>query len=414
MDKNKKNIYVFANWIGLKEPTFMGVLYFTSARGKVAYSFEFDKQWFATNKNMFIDPEINWFTGLQFASNKNFGVFQDAMPDTWGRTLMKRRVVQQSKINGSNTTLNDYDYLLGIYDPCRLGALRFKTEMDGPFLDNNTKYATPPWTSINELQYGINLIESEKDNKESRKWLEILVAPGSSLGGTRPKANVLDAQNNLWIAKFPSKNDTIDKGAWEFVAYKLALKAGVKMAESKLQKVTGNYHTFFTKRFDRKKDERIHFTSAMTMTNNSEEKLKFKEASYLEIAEFLQSQGANIKNDLHQLWRRLVFNILISNTDDHLRNHGFLLSENGWILSPSYDINPSVDKNGLALNIDLDSNELSIELAFSVGKYFRLTDTEMQIIYKDVKKAVVSWQTVAKSTGIKRLEIAMMEQAFKI
>ena len=173
--------------------------------------------------------------------------------------------------------------------------------------------------------------------------------PGSSLGGARPKANFTDSSKNLWIAKFPSKNDKIDKAAWELLAYRLALKAGINMSESRITKLSGAYNTFLTKRFDRKLNERIHFASAMTMTGNYEEALRDKNASYLEIAEFIKYSGAENMEDLHQLWRRIVFNISISNTDDHLRNHGFLLSNKGWRLSPAYDINPSIDKDGLAL-----------------------------------------------------------------
>ena len=198
------------------------------------------------------------------------------------------------------------------------------------------------------------------------------MAPGSSLGGARPKANILDENKELWIAKFPSKNDTIDKAAWEYLAYLLAKKAGINMAPCRIEKIAGNYNTFFTKRFDREKGERIHFASAMTMTGNNEDTIRDNTASYLDLAEFISNYGTNIEDNLHQLWRRIIFNIAISNTDDHLRNHGFILSNEGWILSPAYDLNPSIDKDGLALNIDTDNNALNFELAKTVGVYFRL------------------------------------------
>ena len=213
------------------------------------------------------------------------------------------------------------------------------------------------------LQYGVKILESDEENEEVKKWLAIIIAPGSSLGGARPKANITDKSGALWIAKFPSRADTIDKGAWEFLAYKLALKFGITMAESRIEKVAGKYHTFFTKRFDRHKKERIHFASAMTMTGQNEETIKHEPASYLDIAEFIQYYGIQNKNDLQQLWRRIVFNIAISNTDDHLRNHGFILTHTGWILSPAFDINPSIDKQGLALNIDTSNNALDFDLA---------------------------------------------------
>ena len=238
------------------------------------------------------------------------------------------------------------------------------------------------------------------------------MAPGSSLGGARPKANILDNDKSLWIAKFPSKTDTTDKAAWEFLAYQLAIKAGIEMAPCRIEKIMGNYNTFFTKRFDRKNGERIHFASAMTMTSNNEDTIRDNQASYLDIAEFISSNGVNIEANLHQLWRRIIFNIAISNTDDHLRNHGFILTKEGWILSPAYDLNPSVDKDGLALNIDTVNNELDFELAKSVGKYFRLEEKQMTTIIQEVKQATSNWKTIAKELGIPRGEIELMTKAF--
>ena len=239
------------------------------------------------------------------------------------------------------------------------------------------------------------------------------MAPGSSLGGARPKANILDTNNNLWIAKFPAKNDTIDKAAWEYVAYLLAIKAGITMSECKIQKITGNYHTFFTKRFDRENGERIHFASAMTMTGNTEDTIRDHQASYLDLAEFIQNYGCNINENLKQLWRRIVFNIAISNTDDHLRNHGFILTANGWRLSPAFDINPSIEKDGLALNIDMDNNDLNIELAKSVGEYFRLNNIAMNKSIEVVKLGVKQWKILANGIGISKFEQEIMSVAFK-
>lgn len=217
-----------------------------------------------------------------------------------------------------------------------------------------------------------------------------------------------------WIAKFPSKNDTINKGAWEYLAYRLAINAGINMATSRLERVAGPYHTFFTKRFDRDKQDRIHFASAMTMTGKNEELIRDEMPSYLDIVEFIQFSGTNVEEDLHQLWRRLVFNILISNTDDHLRNHGFILTDEGWRLSPAFDINPSIDKDGLALNIDMDNNALNIDLARSVGVYFRLGEKEMDEILTEVRSAIVGWQKIATETGIPRSEQTLMAAAFKL
>ena len=186
------------------------------------------------------------------------------------------------------------------------------------------------------------------------------------------------------------------------------------MAESKLENIAGEFDTFFTKRFDRVKQQRIHFASAMTMTGKNEDLIRNEPASYLDIAEFIQFSGINIIEDLHQLWRRMAFNIMISNTDDHLRNHGFILTSSGWRLSPAFDINPSIDKNGLALNIDAENNALDFDLAKSVGIYFKLTVKEMDLILDELKTAVTKWQVIANDIGISRAEQTLMAGAFKI
>ncbi len=272
----------------------------------------------------------------------------------------------------------------------------------------------PPWSSVRELQYSAKLIESNESSPEIRKWLAILLAPGSSLGGARPKANILDTENNPWIAKFPAQNDVTDKALWEYLAYLLAIKAGVQMSESRVEKVAGNFHTFFTKRFDRNQHKRIHFASAMCMTGNTEERIRDHAPSYLEIAEFIKFSCANAAQNLEQLWRRIVFNIAISNTDDHLRNHGFLLHNNQWQLSPAFDINPSTDKNGLALNIDMDNNALDFELAKSTGIFYGLNNATMNTIINEVTAAVSTWHTTAKQIGIPNKEIEWMRDAFVV
>lgn len=414
MSKNKSDIFVYADWLGMESPKLIGILSAHHGKGRKSFSFEYDKSWLQSKEQTLLDPDLDWFSGKQFPAEKeNFGVFLDSMPDTWGRTLMKRREYIRARHAGETARhLYDIDYLLGVYDNCRMGALRFKTDKEGPYLDNNQKYATPPWTSASELQYAAMQIEAEKTTEEINHWLEILMAPGSSLGGARPKANIIDKNKQLWIAKFPSKNDTIDKGLWEYLAYKLALNSGIKMSESIVKKVAGKHHTFFTKRFDRKNNKRIHFASAMTMTSRNEEALRSSDASYLELAEFISFNGARVEHDLHQLWRRIIFNIAISNTDDHLRNHGFVLNSDGWHLSPAYDINPSIDKNGLALNIDLDNNALDISIAKSIGAYFRMNNRDMETTIAEVLNQVSQWRSIAQQLNISRKEQEIMEGAF--
>jgi serine/threonine-protein kinase HipA len=415
MTQNKTDIYVYAHWQGMLEPKMIGILSAQQAKGKKAFSFEYENNWIRSEQKFLLDPDIQLYGGPQYPNLKeNFGIFLDSMPDTWGRTLMKRRAAQEELERGEKaTTLYDIDFLLGVYDGSRMGALRFKTDPDGEFLDNNKTASTPPWSSIRELQNAATNFENDDNNDAVRKWLSVLMAPGSSLGGARPKANILDNDKSLWIAKFPSKTDTTDKGAWEFLAYQLAIKAGVEMAPCRIEKITDNYHTFFTKRFDRENGERIHFASAMTMTANNEDTIRNNPASYLDIAEFISNHGTNIEANLHQLWLRIIFNIAISNTDDHLRNHGFILTAAGWILSPAYDLNPSIEKDGLALNIDTDNNALDFELAKSVGEYFRLNEKQMKTIIKEVLEVTTNWKTIAKEIGISRSEQDLMTKAFK-
>lgn len=415
MAGGKFDIYVFADWVGLEKPTLIGTLSAHFAKGKKAFSFEYDKVWLKTDAQRLLDPDIEFYSGPQFPANKeNFGIFLDSMPDTWGRTLMKRKAVQDAREkNEKPKTLYEIDYLLGVFDESRMGALRFKTDLEGPFLDNDAQTPTPPWSSLGDLQEAAKQLESDTQDETIRKWIAVLIAPGSSLGGARPKANVFDTQKNLWIAKFPSKTDTVDKALWEFLAYRLAVSAGIDMAESKVEKISSSYHTFLTKRFDRDNGKRIHFASAMTMTGNTEDIIKETMPSYLEIVEFIENYGVDVEVNLHQLWRRIVFNIAISNTDDHLRNHGFILTDKGWILSPAYDLNPSIEKDGLSLNIDMDDNALNFGLAKSVGEYFRLSEKEMNTILKEVSIAVKDWKDAAKTIGIKNSEIQLMEGAFR-
>jgi len=413
---DKTDIWVYADWKGMIFPKCIGILSAQQAKGRKAFSFSYDANWISSQEQLLLDPDIAWYSGQQYPNGKeNFGVFLDSMPDTWGRTLMKRRAALNAKEQGKPApVLYDIDFLLGVHDLSRMGALRFKREPDGDFLDNDPVSPTPPWASIRELQYGAKLIESNDDTVEVRKWLAMLMAPGSSLGGARPKANILDENGHPWIAKFPSKNDTIDKGAWEYLAYRLAVASGIDMAESRLEHIAGPYHTFFTKRFDRERQNRIHFASAMTMTGKNEELIRDETPSYLDIVEFIQFSGIQIEEDLHQLWRRIVFNILISNTDDHLRNHGFILTNKGWRLSPAFDINPSIDKAGLALNIDMDNNSPDIDLVKSVGVYFRLGEKEMDNIIDEVKSGISGWKKMATEIGIPRNEQMLMATAFNV
>lgn len=419
LKNQKKEILVFANWMDLPEPLLMGTLHATPSRGSEIFSFEYDHAWLSSGHSQNIDPDLQMFSGQQYASNDkiNFGLFLDSSPDRWGRVLMKRREAALAKAEDRKAnTLLESDFLLGVFDAHRMGALRFKLEMGGPFLDDNTKQPAPQWASIRELEHAS--LELEKDDvigdPDYIKWLNMLVSPGGSLGGARPKASILDLNGNLWIAKFPSRNDLKDMGAWEAVAHDLAVEAGIKMSDALVKKITNKYHTFLTKRFDRtEKGERIHFASALTLLGHTDGADHQIGISYLELAEFITQHGAHVNEDLLQLWKRIVFSICITNTDDHLRNHGFLLSDKGWSLSPAYDINPNEDGTGLTLNISEDDNSLDFDLVLSVAPYFRIEEKKARAILKSIQDVVSKWKVVAKKYGISKGEQQTMTNAFR-
>lgn len=416
----KRALYVYADWQGLNGSVYMGMLHTELLRGKEIFSFEYDKEWLQSGKVQLLDPDLQLFAGVQYLNHQNksnFGMFLDSSPDRWGRILMRRREAALARIeNRPEQHLFETDYLLGVYDAHRMGGLRFKLAPDAPFLNNNTEMASPPWSSIRELeQISLRLEDDDVINDPKyMKWLNMLLAPGSSLGGARPKASILDNDNQLWIAKFPSKNDQSNSGGWEMVTYELAIAAGVNMAASQAKKFTSTNHTFLTKRFDRSKDgKRIHFASAMTLLGHVDGEDYGNGISYLELVDFIATKGANVSDDLEQLWRRIVFSICVSNTDDHLRNHGFILTPRGWVLSPAYDINPVETGTGLKLNISEHDNALDLNLALEVCPYFRIKPIRAKEIIKEIKIAVCNWRKVATKYGILTAEQELKSRAFQ-
>ncbi|MBU3681707.1 MAG: HipA domain-containing protein [Flavobacterium sp.] len=397
----------------------MGILHSDRLKGKEVFSFEYKDEWLKNGPAQLLDPRLQLYSGLHYLNEEhdNFGIFLDSSPDRWGRILMRRREAAIARNeNREENKLFETDYLLGVYDGHRMGALRFKIEEDGPFLNDNKHMASPPWTSLRELeQISLRLEDDDViDDPEYLKWLSMLIAPGASLGGARPKASIVDNNGSLWIAKFPSRNDQGDIGGWEIVTYELAVLAGITMAESKAQKFSSDYYTFLTKRFDRGNDgQRIHFASAMTILGYTDGQDHVDGASYLELVDFIQNNGANVEQDLEQLWRRIVFSICITNTDDHLRNHGFLLKNDGWVLSPAYDINPIENGAGLKLNISDTDNSLDLNLALEVSEYFRLSDKRASEIIDEILNVVAGWKEIAKKYGISRAEQELKAIAFK-
>ena len=271
----KKEIFVYADWRGLAVPNKMGILTVTPSRGKETFSFEYSAKWLKSGFSQMLDPDLQLYSGAYYPRDEkvNFGIFLDSCPDRWGRVLMQRReaIIAKNEERKAKTLLES-DYLLRVFDMHRMGALRFKLDEDGPFLNDNKEMASPPFSSLRELeQASLKFEEDDIDDPEYLKWINLLIAPGSSLGGARPKASVVDPQNNLWIAKFPSKNDEKNVASWEMVVKELAQQSGINMAEGKVQQFNNKYHTYLTKRFDRTANgERIHFASAMTLLGHSD------------------------------------------------------------------------------------------------------------------------------------------------
>jgi serine/threonine-protein kinase HipA len=417
-DIREREILVYAGWTDLKGPLLMGRLYANLIRSKEVFSFEYERDWLKGEFAFYLDPNLQMFSGRQFLpeDKANFGIFMDSAPDRWGRLLMKRREALLARQEPrKEKTLFETDYLLGVFDEQRMGGLRFKTDAVGPWLNDNRQFATPPWALLKELEYASKKLEDDDitNKPDYAKWLNMLMAPGSSLGGARPKAGVVDNKNNLWIAKFPSRYDDLNVGAWEMLAIKLAAKAGIKVSDSKMLRLSGRQDTFLSKRFDRTHSgNRIHFASAMTLLGHNDGDDYSTGVSYLDLAQIIIQSGANVAADLEELWRRIVFNICISNTDDHLRNHGFLLSNKGWSLSPAYDLNPVSAGTGLRLNISETDNALNPDLALEVAPLFRLSKAKAEEIVKKVKAVAGKWAVEAKALGISKSQMDLMASAF--
>jgi serine/threonine-protein kinase HipA len=416
MNQNERKIRVYGDWQELRQPIMIGILTAVRIRGKEVFSFEYEKEWLQSNYSQ-LDPDLQFFSGRQYLNDDkaNFGMFMDSSPDRWGRLLMrKREAALARKEQRKENMLFETDYLLGVYDEHRMGALRFKLEENTPFLNDNRQMAAPPFTSLRELEQASLKLEENNSTQDPEyiNWLNMLMAPGSSLGGARPKASVVDTNQQLWIAKFPSNYDDKNVGAWEMVLNDLAKQADINVADAFIEKFGSRHHTFITKRFDRKHNQRLHFASAMTLLGYTDGADYQEGISYLHLAEFIIRNGVNVENDLEELWTRIVFNICVSNTDDHLRNHGFLFTPKGWTLSPAYDINPNEKGTGLKLNISEHDNALEVDLALIVVPYFRIKPEKAKEIVATVKKVVSTWQTVANKYKISRNEQELMRRAF--
>ena len=390
----------------------VGTLWTRQKGGRESATFEYSRAWLDSPDHFALEPALPLGVGPYHTPQgvPLFGALSDSAPDRWGRVLMRRAERHVGSANGrAPRTLHEIDYLLQVHDVSRLGALRFAKDPDGPFLTESTSDTVPPLVSLARLLSASEHVINEDDSEEE---LRLLLAPGSSLGGARPKASVLDADGSLALAKFPSPTDEWLTERWEWVALKLAAAAGIAVPEARLESVGGR-SVLLLQRFDRTGQVRIPFFSAMSMLGARDHESR----CYLEIVDTIRRWGGRPKEDMAELFRRMVFNILISNTDDHLRNHGFLhVDSRGWRLAPAYDLNPvpvDMKPRVLSTEVDIGNATASLELALEVAEYFELEADRAHAIVHQVGSAVADWQAVAASAGIHSAEIRRMSSAFE-
>ena len=416
-------IAVYLDWEAMADPLHLGTLHARTGASREVFDLELDPTVLARPElaQLHLDPAIAMVAGHQYppANHAQFGMFSDASPDRWGRMLMQRRLERDKRARRAptNRRLLESDYLLGVHDIYRVGALRLRQRDTGPFLDDRHDAAAPPFVKLRELEAASAAIERDDDNASAagNAGLQMLIAPGGSLGGARPKASVVSPDHRMWIAKFPSVRDDHDVGGWELLVQSLAAAAGLRVIDSQARRLASEHHTFLIARFDRTARGRVHYASAMTLTRHIDGDDASTGASYLELARVLVEHGAEPGSDLRELWTRIVFNMLVRNADDHLRNHGFLwVPRKGWRLSPVFDMNPMPDASGLRLNVNEADNALDLDLARSVASVFRVRAATANSIIETLIAIVARWREVAARLGLPHRELELMAPAFAL
>lgn len=407
-----KKLCVYADFDWLKEVELIGELGYESLRGADSYSFTFNNEWLRLHSNLFLSDDLNNYPGQQYTQPDKdiFGCFSDALPDRWGRTLLLRREqIAAAEEKRPIRRLSSFDFLTGIDDFSRMGGFRFKEDLDGEFINVSESLKIPPLTDIRELITASAEIEKCEENNmlPDRKWIAQLVQPGTSLGGARPKANVIDTDKTLYVAKFPSRKDDYDAGLWEHFSHLLAIKAGINAATTKVLTTGENYHTLLSKRFDRSQEgKRIHFASAMTLLGLEDGDNATNGHGYLDMVDFILQNCTDVERNLQELYRRVAFNICIGNSDDHFRNHGFLLTAKGWTLSPAYDMNPTLNEYQ-SLLISADSNKADLSILLDACESYMLNFKSAKKIVSEVIDAVKNWRELAIRLGLSKREMEM-------
>lgn len=409
MSGSSEKLEVWLDW-ELGPPRRVGTL--AHDRGQIRFHYE--RAWLTDPQAFMLDPDLSLDDAPFFPKPElgNFGIFLDSSPDRWGQTLMRRReALQATHENRNARSLYAWDFLTGVQDFTRQGALRFRPEGTTEFVGNE-RLSAPPITTLRELEVVAYQLSNRRidDLDALRKWLAVLVAPGASLGGARPKANFTDVDGSLWIGKFPARDDDRDVGAWEYVAHELAQRAGVIVPKAQVLRLNNDFHTFCVQRFDRINGARRFYASAMTLLRKEQS----EGTSYLELAQFLRANGdgETVRADLEQLFRRVAFNVAVGNRDDHLRNHGFLLGPTGWRLAPAFDVNPNIDKAEHVLNIDDTDNRPDLDTVLATSEYYGLSGDRGKQIIDEVATAVDGWRDLAAQARISRGDIELAKSAF--
>ncbi len=404
-----ERLFVYADFDWLDAPAIVGELSFDSVRGNETYSFSYDKEWLAKYGDVFLSEDLQNFPGVQYTRPERdiFSCFSDALPDRWGCTLLNRREqIEAADEKRPVKRLTSFDYLMGIDDATRMGGLRFAKTKGGEFINVDQNLRVPPLASVRELIHAAHEIEEseEKQQLPAKKWLVQLLHPGTSLGGARPKATVVDEEGKLTVAKFPSRKDDYDVALWEHFCHVMGRKAGLNVAETRI--INGeNHHVLLSKRFDRNDEgKRIHFASALTLLGLEDGDNASTGFGYPDIVDFIIRHGSNVEQNLEELYRRVVFYIIVGNSDDHFRNHGFLLSRKGWELSPAYDINPTLQENQ-SLLINRSTNESDLNILLMSADDYMLSKDKAEKILSEVEVAMKSWQTEARRLGIPQRDI---------
>lgn len=414
-----ERLLVLADFDWLDKPELVGELCYEKLRGSDSYAFQYDEHWLKGHAEVKLSEDINNYPGMQYTQPGQdvFGCFSDALPDRWGRTMLKRREqILASEEKRAVRSLSSFDYLMGIDDFSRMGGFRFKKELEGEFINVSASLKIPSLTELRDLLHASREIEKSEDANvlPEKKWIAQLIQPGSSLGGARPKASVLDEKGNLCIAKFPSRKDDYDAGLWEHFSHLLAQKAGIEVAQTKVLGGLGKYHTFLSRRFDRKDEaKRVHFASSMSLLGLKDGDNAQGGYGYLDMVDFILQGCCDVEQNLQELYRRVAFNMCIGNSDDHFRNHGFLLTQKGWTLSPAYDMNPTLNEYQ-SLLVNESSNKADISALLDSCESYLIKKEIAANIIQEVQTAVSGWESLAVQLQIPVREMALFKDRFKL